>query len=387
MPLQVSSWQEKVESYRKECERWQAEAAAATAELNLHKARDSVAIAGPLQKEMKALREEVSKREATIEETIKERLSTYEQEKDQLTKQLADSNTHKATIEKLQQELSETKTQLARKTAEVSDYLTKSAKTDRELTTLRKQMEEQVAANTRSLQQQLTEKTNELTATKKLVDEETKKGLALKRKCSELEERAGTAAATKKDSNPSDSDSKMLRPCTYLTNETGWRKGQVVGVNPNNKSYSIKDSEKGWVLQDWPSEHVKIEELPNIEVVPDNQEIQPTKRQVTASIVPKVRATPTTYSVGEEAEGNFNGQWFPCVIIEVHATDCSVRWVEDSSFTPNLPFVNIRKVNTSIPKHIPQQPHSRPPGRGVGGSAVGTMRKPGPPGNARGRRL
>ena len=385
----ISSWQEQNETLRLECERWKSEATNAITELNVHKAKSSIAIASPLQNEMKKLRDDISMREVTLESTISDKLKSYEAEKDLILKELEETKIEKEATEKIQQELEETKTQLARKTAEVSEYLTKSTKAERELSALKKQIEVKIAASILTLQRQLNTKTGELANANKRADEEVEKGLSLKRKCTELTEAAAAsksalttatttpAAATTTTASTPHPSGMMLRSCTYRTNETGWRKGQIVGLNSSKRGYNIKDTEKGWVLQDWPFEHVRIDEVTDIKVVTDCQDTQPTKRHMAAIPTPippaqKIKPAPAPFSMGDEAEGNFNGEWFRCVVREVQASSCNVQWVEDSSFTPNIPFSNLRRIqhkpaHQHLPKHIPQQiPRISPPaGRGI----------------------
>ncbi|KAJ9448805.1 hypothetical protein DIPPA_30479 [Diplonema papillatum] len=55
------------------------------------------------------------------------------------------------------------------------------------------------------------------------------------------------------------------------------------------------------------------------------------------------------FNVGDRVAGYFDGAWYACKILSVNATACTcdVEWTEDSSTTPDFPFVDLRQQTTS----------------------------------------
>ena len=122
--------------------------------------------------------------------------------------------------------------------------------------------------------------------------------------------------------------------CEYLTNEAGWREGKILGHNPAEKVFKIEDVEKKWVLDTWPEEHVKLKPIP-----------------VPAAPAPEKKA----FAVGQKVDALFDGKWFECVInaVKAEASTCDVTWSSDQSFTPSLPFDQI-KAKPPLPPAAPK---------------------------------
>eukprot|EP01061_Rhynchopus_euleeides_P041357 TRINITY_DN7183_c0_g2_i1.p1 TRINITY_DN7183_c0_g2~~TRINITY_DN7183_c0_g2_i1.p1 ORF type:complete len:557 (+),score=214.01 TRINITY_DN7183_c0_g2_i1:46-1671(+) len=136
--------------------------------------------------------------------------------------------------------------------------------------------------------------------------------------------------------------------CEYLTNEAGWREGKVLAHMPEEKSYKIEDTQKGWVLEKWPEEHVKVKRTPQPQAVAEVKN--------------------NDFTEGQKADAMYDGKWFECIIkaVSKEAKTCDVTWTQDQSFTPGLPMDQIKHKPSvaAMPVVVP--------------AAGGVIKKPGP---------